>query len=271
MTAVLVEGVKADLNGNGNIEDNEFSWVTVDTATSETTISYTNESTPAVPTNVTLAATGNETLTAKWDAVDGADGYRVALYYMEDGKAQQAGAAYVLENKDFDSSKQPHATKDANGKLSLRMAPTVGGNNVTVGYPNTEATGEVNKEDVTLTRNGTENDITPTEKDYFVKVEAFKTEEATGVTGDLRYYSNPAESGEVMLHAYTPEEIGVTIEGSKTTITLNKDNGYATLLWNALPEGTLFTVSGSVTDVIITPEQGSGTFTARSDALPYGR
>ena len=65
MTAVLVEGVKADLNGNGNIEDNEFSWVTVDTATSETTISYTNESTPAVPTNVTLAATGNETLTAK--------------------------------------------------------------------------------------------------------------------------------------------------------------------------------------------------------------
>lgn len=26
VTAVLVEGVKADLNGNGNIEDNEFSW-----------------------------------------------------------------------------------------------------------------------------------------------------------------------------------------------------------------------------------------------------
>ena len=268
VTAVLVEGVKADLNGNGTIEENEFSWVTVDTATSQTTISYTNNSTPNAPSNVTLAATGNETLTASWNAVDGADGYRVALYYLDGNTEKQAGAAYVLENEDFDSSKQPHATKDASGKLSLRMAPTVGGNNVTVGYPNTEATGEVNKEDVTLTRNGTENDITPTEKDYFVKVEAFKTEKAAGVTGDLRYYSNPATSGKVMLHAYTPEEIGVKREGSETTIMLNENNGYATLLWNALPEGTLFTVSGSVTDVIITPEQGSGTFTARSDDPP---
>lgn len=269
VTAVLVEGVKADLNGNGTIEENEFSWVTVDTATSQTVISYTNESTPAVPTNVTLAATGNETLTASWDAVNGADGYRVALYYMDGNTEKQAGAAYVLENKDFDSSKQPHATKDANGKLSLRMAPTVGGNNVTVGYPNRTATaeGEVNKEDVSFSFTGEENDITPTETNYFVKVEAFKTEEAAGVTGDLRYYSNPAKSGEVMLHAYTPEEIGVTIEG-RETIMLNGGNGYATLLWNALPEGTLFTVSGSVTDVIITPEQGSGTFTAANDNPP---
>ena len=268
VTAVLVEGVKADLNGNGTIEENEFSWVTVDTATFGTPITYTNTSTPNAPSNVTLAATGNETLTASWDAVDGADGYRVALYYMDGNTEKQAGAAYVLENKDFDSSKQPHATKDANGKLSLRMAPTVGGNNVTVGYPNTEATGEVNKEDVTLTRNGTENDITPTETNYYVKVEAFKKEMVEGVAGDLRYYSNPAESGKVMLHAYTPEEIGVKREGSETTIMLNENNGYATLLWNALPEGTLFTVSGSVTDVIITPEQGSGTFTARSDDPP---
>ena len=273
VTAVLVEGVKADLNGNGTIEENEFSWVTVDTATSETTISYTNSSTPNAPSNVTLAATGNETLTAKWDAVDGADGYRVALYYTDDnGDVQQAGAAYVLENEDFDSSKQPHATKDASGKLSLRMAPTVGGNNVTVGYPNRTATaeGEVNKEDVSFSFTGEENDITPTEKDYFVKVEAFKTEKAEGVTGDLRYYSNPAESGKVKLHAYTPEEIGVKREGSETTIMLNENNGYATLLWNALPEGTLFTVSGSVTDVIVTPEQGSGRFTATktNDAPP---
>lgn len=266
VTAALVEGVKADLNGNGNIEDNEFSWVTVDTATSQTTISYTNESTPAVPTNVTLAATGNETLTASWDAVDGADGYRVALYYMDGNTEKQAGAAYVLENKDFDSSKQPHATKDANGKLSLRMAPTVGGNNVTVGYPNTEATGEVNKEDVTLARNGTENDITPTETNYYVKVEAFKKETVEGVAGGLRYYSNPATSGQVNLPTYSPPDVGVITDTQY--VRLDGSNGYATLLWNALPEGTLFTVSGSVTDVIITPEQGSGTFTARSDDPP---
>lgn len=274
VTAVLVEGVKADLNGNGTTEENEFSWVTVDAKTSTSPIRYTNSSTPNAPSNVTLAATGNETLTAKWDAVDGADGYRVALYYTDDnGDVQQAGAAYVLENEDFDSNKQPHATKDASGKLSLRMAPTVGGNNVTVGYPNRTATaeGEVNKEDVSFSFTGEENDITPTETNYYVKVEAFKKETVEGVAGGLRYYSNPARStGEVKLHAYTPEEIGVKREGSETTIMLNENNGYATLLWNALPEGTLFTVSGSVTDVIVTPEQGSGRFTATktNDAPP---
>ena len=264
VTAVLVEGVKADLNGDGNIEDNEFSWVTVDTATSETTISYTNESTPAVPTNVTLAATGNETLTASWNAVDGADGYRVALYYTDDnGDVQQAGAAYVLENEDFDSSKQPHATKDGN-KFSLCMAPTVGGKDVIAEYPDKTAE-DLEKEKIKLSE-GTNDDCAPTEKDYYVTVEAFQNDKDWE---GASYYSNPARStGEVKLHAYTPEEIGVTREGSKTTITLNKDNGYATLLWNTLPEGTLFTVSGSVTDVIITPEQGSGTFTARSDDPP---
>ena len=267
VTAVLVEGVKADLNGDGNIEDNEFSWVTVDTATSETTISYTNESTPAVPTNVTLAATGNETLTASWNAVDGADGYRVALYYTDDnGDVQQAGAAYVLENEDFDSSKQPHATKDASGKLSLRMAPTVGGNSVTVGYPNRTATaeGEVNKEDVSFSFTGEENDITPTEKDYFVKVEAFKTEEATGVTGDLRYYSNPATSGQVNLPRYSPPDVGVITDTQY--VRLDGSNGYATLLWNALPTGTLFKINSAVDSITITPEQGRGTFTVAGDS-----
>ncbi len=268
VTAVLVEKVVADLNGNNKIDENEFSWVTVDTKTSTSTIRYTNDRTPNAPSNVTLAATGNETLTASWDAVDGADGYRVTLYYTDDnGDVQQAGAAYVLENEDFDSSKQPHATKDASGKLSLRMAPTVGGNNVTASAPE-KGTETVEKEDVTLSFTGEENDITPTEKDYFVKVEAFQNDKDWE---GASYYSNPARStGEVKLHAYTPEEIGVKREGSETTIMLNEKNGYATLLWNALPEGTLFTVSGSVTDVIITPEQGSGRFTATktNDAPP---
>ena len=266
VTAVLVEGVKADLNGNGTTEENEFSWVTVDTATFGTPITYTNTSTPNAPSNVTLAATGNETLTASWDAVDGADGYRVALYYLDGNTEKQAGAAYVLENEDFDSSKQPHATKDASGKLSLRMAPTVGGNNVTVGYPNRTATaeGEVNKEDVSFSFTGEENDITPTEKDYFVKVEAFKTEKAAGVTGDLRYYSNPATSGQVNLPTYSPPDVGVITDTQY--VRLDGSNGYATLLWNALPTGTLFKINSAVDSITITPEQGRGTFTVAGDS-----
>lgn len=269
VTAVLVEKVVADLNGNNKIDENEFSWVTVDTKTSTSTIRYTNDRTPNnAPGNVTLAATGNETLTAKWDAVDGADGYRVTLYYLDDNnQPQQAGAAYVLENEDFDEGSNIAAASRSSNKLSLRMAPTVGGNNVTASAPE-KGTETVEKEDVTLSFTGEENDITPTEKDYFVKVEAFQNDKDWE---GASYYSNPARStGEVKLHAYTPEEIGVKREGSETTIMLNEKNGYATLLWNALPEGTLFTVSGSVTDVIITPEQGSGRFTATktNDAPP---
>ena len=264
VTAVLVEKVVADLNGNNKIDENEFSWVTVDTKTSTSTIRYTNDRTPNAPGNVTLAATGNETLTAKWDAVDGADGYRVTLYYLDDNnQPQQAGTPYVLENKDFNSSKLPSATQDGN-KFSLCMAPTVGGKDVIAEYPDKTAE-DLEKEKIKLSE-GTNDDCAPTEKDYYVTVEAFQNDKDWE---GASYYSNPARStGEVKLHAYTPEEIGVKREGSETTIMLNENNGYATLLWNALPEGTLFTVSGSVTDVIITPEQGSGTFTAGSDDPP---
>ena len=264
VTAVLVEKVVADLNGNNKIDENEFSWVTVDTKTSTSTIRYTNDRTPNAPGNVTLAATGNETLTASWNAVDGADGYRVALYYLDDNnQPQQAGTPYVLENKDFNSSKLPSATQDGN-KFSLCMAPTVGGKDVIAEYPDKTAE-DLEKEKIKLSE-GTNDDCAPTEKDYYVTVEAFQNDKDWE---GASYYSNPARStGEVKLHAYTPEEIGVKREGSETTIMLNENNGYATLLWNALPEGTLFTVSGSVTDVIITPEQGSGTFTARSDDPP---
>lgn len=264
VTAVLVEKVVADLNGNNKIDENEFSWVTVDTKTSTSTIRYTNDRTPNAPGNVILAATGNETLTAKWDAVDGADGYRVTLYYLDDNnQPQQAGTPYVLENKDFNSSKLPSATQDGN-KFSLCMAPTVGGKDVIAEYPDKTAE-DLEKEKIKLSE-GTNDDCAPTEKDYYVTVEAFQNDKDWE---GASYYSNPARStGEVKLHAYTPEEIGVKREGSETTIMLNENNGYATLLWNALPEGTLFTVSGSVTDVIITPEQGSGTFTAGSDDPP---
>lgn len=266
VTAVLVEKVVADLNGNNKIDENEFSWVTVDTKTSTSTIRYTNDRTPNAPGNVTLAATGNETLTASWDAVDGADGYRVTLYYLDDNnQPQQAGTPYVLENKDFNSSKLPSATQDGN-KFSLCMAPTVGGKDVIAEYPDKTAE-DLEKEKIKLSE-GTNDDCAPTEKDYYVTVEAFQNDKDWE---GASYYSNPARStGEVKLHAYTPEEIGVKREGSETTIMLNENNGYATLLWNALPEGTLFTVSGSVTDVIVTPEQGSGRFTATktNDAPP---
>ena len=259
VTAVLVEKVVADLNGNNKIDENEFSWVTVDTKTSTSTIRYTNDRTPSAPGNVTLAATGNETLTAKWDAVDGADGYRVTLYYLDDNnQPQQAGTPYVLENKDFNSSKLPSATQDGN-KFSLCMAPTVGGKDVIAEYPDKTAE-DLEKEKIKLSE-GTNDDCAPTEKDYYVTVEAFQNDKDWE---GASYYSNPAESGKVMLHAYTPEEIGVITDTQY--VRLDGSNGYATLLWNALPTGTLFKINSAVDSITITPEQGRGTFTVAGDS-----
>ena len=74
----LVE--KVDFKANGK---EESAWVTVDTKPSAGKVIYTNTSKPDAPKNVTIAATGNETLTAAWDSVEKADGYRVTLYYQE--------------------------------------------------------------------------------------------------------------------------------------------------------------------------------------------
>jgi len=75
------------------------------------TISYTNTNQPEAPENVTLEATGNEVMHAAWDAVDGADGYRVTIY-------QQNGNAWVDTGFGYDL--------DAS-TTSIDMALTVGG------------------------------------------------------------------------------------------------------------------------------------------------
>ena len=62
-------------------------------------------------------------------------------------------------------------------------------------------------------------------------MEAFKTEKAAGVTGDLRYYSNPATSGQVNLPTYFSPDVGVITDTQY--VRLDGSNGYATLLWNA--------------------------------------
>ena len=94
VTAVLTEKVTGDFNGDGNVDEDEYSWVTVDTQTSDKQISFTNTDEPASPASAELQFTGNETLTASLDKVDNADGYRVTLYYQSNGNWEQAGSSY---------------------------------------------------------------------------------------------------------------------------------------------------------------------------------
>lgn len=247
VTAVLVEKVTGDFNGDGETTEDEYSWVTVDTKTSAGTVKYTNNSKPNKPTNVTIAATGNETLTAAWDGVEKADGYRVTLYYQENGTWKQAGASYELDNADFDKG---GAASKSGGRYSLRMAPTVAGNSVTV------IKNEAKPEDSGINLSGGTSDEAPTNRDYKVTVEAIRYEEKEA---NVRYFSDPAESTAVNLPEYTAPEITVT--SGRQTVTLNGTNGYDEMVWGEEPWGTLFTVKGDVDSITVTAEQGKGSFT----------
>lgn len=256
VTAVLVEKVVGDFDGNGKTTEDEYSWVTVDTKTSADKVTYTNTSKPNPPKNVTIAATGNETLTAEWDGVAGAGGYRVTLYYQEGGTWKQAGASYELDNADFTKG---GAAAVSGGRYSLRMAPTVAGNSVTVSQ---------NETNPTISFSGGTSDEAPTNRDYKVAVEAIRYEEsainyenggAETEKANVRYFSDPVES---TILAYLPEykapEITVTSGGR--AVTLNGTNGYGEMVWSEIPAGTLFTVKGAVDGITVAAEQGSGRF-----------
>ncbi len=244
LTAMLLEKVVGDFDGDG---EDETSWVTVDTKVSPSTYSYTNTFLPNAPADVTLTATGNETLTASWTAVEGADGYRVTLYYEDGGEWKQAGAPYELLNADFGSTQTPAAAKSGS-TLSLRTAPTVHGKDVSTGESYDDA---------------------PTNVNYYAAVEAFKTDaNASGGEDhlDVRYYSAATKSAPANLPEYTPQAITVTTAGGQS-VTLDGKNGYGTLIFRELPGGALFTIDGydgSFT-VEITPDPGTGTFTVSAD------
>ena len=257
VTAVLVERVKVEgvVNANG---EQEYAWVTVDTQVSADKVIYTNTSKPATPKNVTIAATGNETLTAEWDGVEKADGYRVTLYYQEGGTWKQAGASYELDNADFDKG---GAASKSGGKYSLRMTPTVAGKDVTV------IKNEAKPEESGINLSGGTSDEAPTNVNYKVAVEAIRYEEnainyenggAETEKANVRYFSDPAVSTAVNLPKYVAPEITVT--SGRQTVTLNGANGYGEMVWSEVPEGTLFTVKGAVGGITVTPEQGSGRF-----------
>ena len=255
VTAVLVEKVVGDFNGDGKTTEDEYSWVTVDTKTSADKVTYTNTSKPAAPKNVTIEATGNETLTAAWDGVADAGGYRVTLYYQEGGTWKQAGASYELDNADFTKG---GAATVSGGRYSLRMTPTVAGNSVTVSQ---------NENDPAISFSGGTSDEAPTNVNYKVTVEAIRYEEsainyenegAETEKANVRYFSDPAVSTAVNLPKYVAPEITVT--SGRQTVMLNGANGYGEMVWSAIPTETLFTVKGAVDRISVTPEQGSGSF-----------
>ena len=83
----------------------------IDTNAFTTLVDYTNTNQPERPAGVTLEFVGNEVMRGEWQAVDGADGYRVTVYQDKNGSWVNTGFGYDLDKS----------------VTALDMALTVGG------------------------------------------------------------------------------------------------------------------------------------------------
>ena len=142
----------------------------------DTPLSYTNTNQPDAPVNVDLTFAGNEVMRAAWNAVDGADGYHVAIYQQDGGAWVDTGYGYDLDQN----------------TTSLDMALTVGGNAVQVSESGASS---VPAENLSA------------DKTYKIGVRAYRTIE------DGKYYSTEAESGGVFLPKYTPLHLSLNVNG----------------------------------------------------------
>lgn len=189
------------------------------------TVLYTNTQQPNAPTDVTLTFVGNEVMYAEWQPVDGVDGYRVTVYQEKDGKWQDTGFGYDLDEN----------------TTSINMALTVGGNavkasgeNSAVSVPaeNLEADKDYKigvsayKEESYFTESAgagsTENPETGTSAGEETSA-AEGTEGSTAGSGGTntqkaltaKYYSTEAMSAEKYLPKYEPLHMTLTVDGTE--------------------------------------------------------
>ena len=141
-------------------------------------VGYTNTNQPEHPAGVTLEFVGNEVMRGEWQAVDGADGYRVTVYQDKNGSWVNTGFGYDLDEK----------------TTAINMALTVGGNGVAVSESGSSAT-SVPAENLSANKN------------YKIGVSAYRTVEGG------KYYSAETQSSGEYLPKYTPLNITLDLGG----------------------------------------------------------
>ncbi len=129
VTTVLLEQIKEDFDGDGNIEEDEIAFVKTDACEFDDSnkVNYINTLHPDVPEDVKLASIGSELMRAEWKEPSGGpdvDGYYIKLYQKEGSNWIATGANYLL--------KTDVLIKDAGGAYTFDMAVTAGNNNGTV-------------------------------------------------------------------------------------------------------------------------------------------
>lgn len=205
---------------NGKIETVN-ALAAIDSWQSDTTVSYTNDNQPAAPASVTLTFVGNEVMRASWDAVTGADGYRVTVY-QRDSKGEWKDTGFGYDLKKPDENGQP--------ATSIDMALTVGGGAVKVS--------EENPAEFTNANNLKENEH------YRIGVSAYKLvstgleeSKSTSAAGETtvnpnsafkgsKYYSEETQSADdgVFLPKY--QELTMTLNVNGTIVSADENGVY---------------------------------------------
>ena len=206
--------------------DPETAYIAIGSDSSDSAIvAYNNNTTntPAAPTNVTLAAAGNETMVASWSGVSDADGYKITIYEQnEKGEWIDSGYGYEYDAAQFPETVNGEKNKnhitglsiDENGNYTIDMAVTMGGQGATKnnsseikGYGKPEAL-EANQS-------------------YKVGVTAYKSEsvEIAEKTQTVKYYGSEAQSADAFLPEYTPLNINFALhaEGASDSAPLSAD------------------------------------------------
>lgn len=177
--------------------------VAIDSAASDSTVSYTNSNAPAAPDSVTLTAIGNENMTASWSGVSGADGYRITIYNAD---GTDTGLGYEYDDSQFESSSENHISglKAEGNTYSIDMAMTVGGASSEEGAAVTLQAG----------------------KDYIVGVSAYKSAEITtgGETQTANYYGSETQSAKAYLPEYKGLELSIMYD--RYPLAANDDGVY---------------------------------------------
>ena len=189
-------------------ESTETALMAIDSQQFDDPITYTNTNEPDAPGSVSLEFAGNEVMKAEWDAVDGADGYRVTIYQEKGSGWQDTGFGYDLDKN----------------TTSIDMALTVGGEE-TENSKNLSAD-ETYKIGVSAYK----------EETYFTEsTETGSTEgEETGSTAEsggpgtqaltAKYYSPEKMSNVETLPKYEPLHMTLTVNG--TAITADENGVY---------------------------------------------
>lgn len=201
--------------------------VAIDSWQSKDKVHYTNTNEPTAPAWAKLEFVGNEVMTAKWDKVDDADGYRVTVYQKDGNEWKDTGFGYDLDEN----------------TTSINMALTVGGNAVEVSEngkvssvpaknlsPNETYKFGVSayKEEPYFTESAGAGSTESAETGSMEGEETGSTAESGG-TGTqkaltAKYYSLETTSSGVHLPKYEPLHMTLTVNG--TPITADENGVY---------------------------------------------